>query len=93
MLEQAIAEADGILSGATAFELHDTYGFPIDLTVEIAGESGLEVDRVGFAELMDQQKNRAKQDAKDKKNGRWVLCRFIVKFALKERRYLPGMTR
>ena len=69
VLEQAIAEADGILSGATAFELHDTYGFPIDLTVEIAGESGFEVDRVGFAELMDQQKNRAKQDAKDKKMG------------------------
>ena len=69
VLEQAIAEADGILSGATAFELHDTYGFPIDLTVEIAGESGFELDRVGFAELMDQQKNRAKQDAKDKKMG------------------------
>jgi alanyl-tRNA synthetase len=69
VLEQAIAAANGILSGATAFELHDTYGFPIDLTVEIAAESGLEVNREGFIELMDQQKQRAKQDAKDKKMG------------------------
>jgi alanyl-tRNA synthetase len=69
VLEQAVAEAKGILSGAVAFELHDTYGFPIDLTVEIAAESGLEVNRAGFEELMDQQKQRAKQDAKDKKMG------------------------
>lgn len=69
VLEQAISEANGILSGATAFELHDTYGFPIDLTVEIAAESGLEVNRDGFTMLMDQQKQRAKQDAKDKKMG------------------------
>ena len=49
--------------------MHDTYGFPIDLTVEIAAESGLEVNREGFVELMDEQKQRAKQDAKDKKMG------------------------
>lgn len=69
VLEQAIGRANGVLSGATAFELHDTYGFPIDLTIEIAAESGLEVNREGFTELMDQQKQRAKQDAKDKKMG------------------------
>ncbi|MDF2968236.1 MAG: alaS [Nocardioidaceae bacterium] len=55
------------LSGAAAFQLHDTYGFPIDLTLEMAGEQGLEVDEPGFRALMDQQRERAKADSRAKK--------------------------
>ena len=69
VLEQAISEAKGSLSGEIAFLLHDTYGFPIDLTVEIAEENGLTVDRDGFTTLMAEQKQRAKEDAKSKKVG------------------------
>jgi len=65
----AIAVARGSLDGETAFLLHDTFGFPIDLTVEIASESGLEVDRVRFDELMKEQRDRAKADSKAKKTG------------------------
>ena len=55
------------LSGAKAFQLHDTYGFPIDLTLEMAAEQGLSVDEVGFRELMSEQRQRAKADALAKK--------------------------
>jgi alanyl-tRNA synthetase len=58
-----------ILSGRSAFALHDTYGFPIDLTLEMAAEQGLEVDEVGFRELMGQQRQRAKEDARAKKGA------------------------
>ncbi|WP_291054956.1 alanine--tRNA ligase [Herbiconiux sp.] len=58
-----------VLEGGTAFLLHDTYGFPIDLTLEIAEESGITVDRVAFESLMAEQKQRAKADAKAKKLG------------------------
>ncbi|MGL4339724.1 MAG: alanine--tRNA ligase [Rhodoglobus sp.] len=51
----------------TAFLLHDTYGFPIDLTLEIAAEAGLSIDRDGFDVLMSQQRTRAKADAQSKK--------------------------
>ena len=57
------------LSGSDAFALHDTYGFPIDLTLEMAQEQGLEVDRDGFTRLMTEQRQRAKADAKAKKSG------------------------
>ena len=57
------------LAGESAFLLHDTYGFPIDLTVEIAEENGLLVDRDGFNQLMEEQRSRAKADAKLKKSG------------------------
>ena len=56
-----------MLGGEQAFQLHDTYGFPIDLTLEMAAEQGLEVDREGFARLMTEQRERAKADAKAKK--------------------------
>ena len=69
VLSEAIASSTSQLSGETAFLLHDTYGFPIDLTVEIAEENGLTVDRDGFDQLMREQKDRAKQDAKAKKTG------------------------
>ena len=55
------------LPSDTAFQLHDTYGFPIDLTLEIAEEQGLTIDRAGFDALMAQQRQRAKADAKAKK--------------------------
>ncbi len=57
----------GTLSGDKAFALHDTYGFPIDLTLEMAAEKGLSVDEAGFRRLMDEQRQRAKADAKAKK--------------------------
>jgi alanyl-tRNA synthetase len=57
------------LSGAQAFQLHDTYGFPIDLTLEMASEQGLNVDEDGFRRLMSEQRERAKRDAAEKKTG------------------------
>jgi alanyl-tRNA synthetase len=53
------------LSGKIAFELHDRYGFPIDLTVEIAAEQGVKVDRESFEFHMDEQRKRARDAAKD----------------------------
>jgi alanyl-tRNA synthetase len=57
------------ISGAQAFQLHDTYGFPIDLTLEMAAEQGLSVDEDGFRRLMAEQRQRAKKDAAEKKTG------------------------
>jgi len=57
------------ISGAQAFQLHDTYGFPIDLTLEMAAEQGLSVDQDGFRRLMGEQRQRAKKDAAEKKTG------------------------
>jgi alanyl-tRNA synthetase len=68
-IEQAVMAGEKVLSGETSFLLHDTYGFPIDLTVEIAEENSLSVDREAFTALMAEQKNRAKADAKMKKAG------------------------
>ena len=56
-----------ILSGDKAFALHDTYGFPIDLTLEMAAEKGLQVDEEGFRRLMGEQRDRARADARAKK--------------------------
>jgi alanyl-tRNA synthetase len=57
------------LSGADAFTLHDTYGFPIDLTLEMAAEAGLSVDEAGFRTLMAEQRARAKADAAARKQA------------------------
>ena len=59
----------GVLPGDQAFELHDTYGFPIDLTLEMAREQGLDVDEEGFRRLMAEQRERAKADARSRKAG------------------------
>ena len=59
----------GVLPGEDVFKLHDTYGFPFDLTLEMAREEGLEVDEDGFRRLMKEQKDRAKADARAKKSG------------------------
>ena len=72
-LEEAVATAkkDGSnsVSGAEAFALHDTYGFPIDLTLEMAAEAGVKVDEKAFRELMAEQRHRAQADAKAKKGA------------------------
>ena len=65
-----------VLSGDAAFKLHDTYGFPIDLTLEMANEQGLEVDADGFRRLMKEQKDRAKADSKAKKSGHTDLTEY-----------------
>ncbi|HET8615971.1 MAG TPA: alanine--tRNA ligase [Actinomycetales bacterium] len=57
------------LGGDQAFQLHDTFGFPIDLTLEMAAEQGVDVDEVGFRRLMTEQRERAKADARAKKTG------------------------
>ncbi len=61
--------AGGVLSGHKAFALHDTYGFPIDLTLEMAAEQGLTVDEQGFRSLMAEQRQRAQSDSRAKKTG------------------------
>ena len=58
-----------VLSGSDAFTLHDTYGFPIDLTLEMASEAGLTVDEQGFRTLMAEQRQRAKADAAARKQA------------------------
>jgi alanyl-tRNA synthetase len=63
------ASGTGVLSGADAFTLHDTYGFPIELTLEMAAEAGLQVDEGGFRELMAEQRRRAKADAAARKHA------------------------
>lgn len=73
MLDTAVmtlkAEGRHMLPGAQAFLLHDTYGFPIDLTLEMAAEQDVEVDREGFRALMLAQRERARADARARKAG------------------------
>ncbi len=73
IFDTAVAETRragaAVLPGDQAFALHDTYGFPIDLTLEMAAEAGLEVDRDRFTALMNEQRNRAKADAAKHKIG------------------------
>ncbi|MGY1985969.1 alanine--tRNA ligase [Blastococcus sp. SYSU DS0669] len=57
------------LSGQQAFSLHDTYGFPIDVTLEMAAEQGVTVDEEGFRALMKEQRDRARADARAKRTG------------------------
>ena len=59
----------GVIAGDRAFAMHDTYGFPIDLTLEMAGEYGVSVDEEGFRRLMTEQRERAKADARARKSG------------------------
>ncbi|MFE5855244.1 alanine--tRNA ligase [Streptomyces sp. NPDC056500] len=73
ILDTAITEAKTggakVLAGDKAFLLHDTWGFPIDLTLEMAAEQGLSVDEDGFRRLMKEQRDKAKADARAKKTG------------------------
>jgi alanyl-tRNA synthetase len=68
-VKQVKASGGTTLGGDKAFQLHDTFGFPIDLTLEMAAEQGLDVDEVGFRRLMTEQRDRAKADARAKKTG------------------------
>ena len=65
-----------VLGGSEAFALHDTYGFPIELTLEMAAEAGLTVDELGFRELMAEQRRRAKADAAARKHAHADLSAF-----------------
>ena len=76
ILDTAVARAQSsaggaapVLGGEQAFALHDTYGFPIDLTLEMASEQGVHVDEAAFRSLMAEQKARARADAVAKKTG------------------------
>ena len=69
-------EKKKVLSGDEVFKLHDTYGFPFDLTLEMAREDGLEVDEVGFTRLMKEQRDRAKADSRAKKSGHTDLSEY-----------------
>ena len=73
---QLKSEKSKSLSADTVFKLHDTYGFPFDLTLEMAREQGLGVDEVGFRKLMNEQRDRAKADAKAKKSGHTDLTEY-----------------
>jgi alanyl-tRNA synthetase len=68
-VEEIKRKGERTLAGPQAFQLHDTYGFPIDLTLEMASEQGLSVDEEGFRRLMAEQRERAKRDTKEKKAG------------------------
>ena len=74
--DQLKSEKSKSLSADTAFKLHDTYGFPFDLTLEMAREQGLGVDEGGFRKLMNEQRDRAKADAKAKKSGHTDLTEY-----------------
>ena len=61
--------AEPVVAGEDAFKLHDTYGFPIELTLEMAAEQGVKVDEAKFRELMAEQKSRARADALKKRHN------------------------
>jgi alanyl-tRNA synthetase len=73
LFERVVADVrrdtSAVVPGDQAFALHDTFGFPIDLTLEMAREQGLAVDEDGFRRLMDEQRQRAKRDARERKTG------------------------
>jgi alanyl-tRNA synthetase len=73
-LEKGLKRIEGLtaISGEQAFELYDTFGFPLDLTSLIARERGFTVDEAGFKAEMEKQKSRSKADA-TKETGDWIL--------------------
>ncbi len=66
ILDAALADGVQVLPGDVAFKLHDTYGFPLDLSADVCRERGLSVDEAGFAVAMDRQKNQARAAGKFK---------------------------
>ena len=64
ILEEVLASGEATVPGEVAFRLHDTYGFPVELTVEIAEEAGSKVDLEGFEEAMDRQRSQARAAAR-----------------------------
>jgi len=75
-VREAKSEGTSALSADQVFALHDTYGFPFDLTLEMAAEQDVQVDEAGFRALMSQQRNRAKADARSKKTGHADLSQY-----------------
>lgn len=73
-----IENLENTITGAQAFELYDTFGFPFDLTSLIARERGFQVDEKGFQDEMEKQKSRSKADA-TKETGDWILVGADVK--------------
>ena len=75
ILEEAIAQLDAKqIPGEVAFKLYDTYGFPLDLTADIARERGLTVDQQGFEEAMAGQRDRARAASKFNVSKRWCVA-------------------
>jgi alanyl-tRNA synthetase len=68
-LEEAFATGEKVLAGDVAFTLHDTHGFPVELTEELARDAGVEVDREGFDAAMAEQRARARAAARSTKAG------------------------
>ncbi len=66
ILERALASGATQIDGDTAFKLHDTYGFPVDLTADVCRERGVTVDEAGFNALLDEQRQRAREAGKFK---------------------------
>jgi alanyl-tRNA synthetase len=67
IIDDVLARGDHVIGGEDAFLLHDTYGFPVELTREIAGERGAVVDTLAFDRLMEEQRERARRDAAAKR--------------------------
>ena len=83
-LDEALEGLEGALPGAIAFKLHDTYGFPIEVTQEICEDRGVEVDMAGFEACMAEQKERARSASKDDIEAAWSTYGDIHSELLKE---------
>jgi len=70
-LDEVKAANGKVLPGSMVFKLHDTYGFPLDLTREIAGEMGIDIDEEGFRAEMDEQKRKAREALKSREASAW----------------------
>lgn len=78
-LETVCKEAkNGIISGADAFQLFDTYGFPVELTIEAALEKGIKVDLDGFKKCLEEQKERARSARKDDQSMKGQNAEFLA---------------
>ena len=77
-LEDAIASGTKVIGGDVAFTLHDTHGFPVELTEELARDAGVEVDRAGFDAAMAEQRERARAAAKSVRAGDEAVYRSLL---------------
>src|SRR5271168_603451 len=77
-LEEALAGGGTVLPGDVAFVLHDTHGFPVELTEELARDAGVEVDRAGFDAAMREQRERARAAAKSSRAGDEAVYRELL---------------
>ena len=66
ILEHALSDGSKVLPGELAFKLHDTYGFPLDLSADVCREKGIDIDEAGFHQAMDRQKSQARMAGKFK---------------------------